>query len=604
MMSWLYYLLEANLYLILFYGFYRLFLHKETFYGLNRSYLIITSILAFILPFFQLGFLNVPVIEQVTITPTTEAVVSQVMIPENLPQENYQPSIFIIDNVVIAIYTLVTIAFLLKMLFNLSKIICMRNLPSVKLDNGVKLIDLKDSKKAFSFFNLLFLDPQLAEKNTILKHELVHIKQKHSLDVLLFEIIQITNWFNPIAYLVKKDIKLIHEYLADEETTKCDVEKYHYAMFLIQNSTGIPSLTLTNQIFSSSILKNRISMLNQKKSARWTRLKLLAALPITAGILCISTMAFTKDYGFVELGSFPNKPSIQQDTVKKPFDTNDGIHVPNPNALYLALHTDPKTKKLTTYTKKLILLNGKELKAGTSGGVKNIKHMIKLDATTAKAKYGKKGDFGAIEIFSSNPEIIGTPPKVKLPANSSEKMIILTPPPPIGDDTTKKKKLKEVTIKAHKAAMEAKTVQDYPIGAKKQTIEIKPAPQSDTKLKEVTIKAYEKAMSEKSDSEVKEIKVQDNSATKEKGKITYAMVVHQDNLDKAKNEKLIANIPEGATAELTIYNATYDKAFYQSANYQNDWYAKELPDGKYPYNFVFRKNGKVVGGKSGFVQIK
>jgi beta-lactamase regulating signal transducer with metallopeptidase domain len=604
-MSWLYYLLEANLYLILFYGFYRLFLHKETFYKLNRYYLIFSSILAFILPFFQLGFLKTPVIEQITIAPTMEAVVSQMMITENQPLAAYQPSIFTIDNTIIAIYSLVTIAFLLKMLFSLSKIISMRKLPSVKLDNGVKLIDLKDSKIAFSFFNLLFLDPQLAEKNTILKHELVHIKQKHSLDVLLFEMIQIINWFNPIVYLIKKDIKLIHEYLADEETTKYDVEKYHYAMFLIQNSTGIQNLTLTNQIFSSSILKKRISMLNQKKSARWARLKLLLALPVTAGILCISTMAFTKDYGFVELGSSLNKPSIQLDTVKKPFDTKDGIHVPNPHALYLALRTDPKTKKLTTYTKKLILLNGKELKAGTSGGVKNIKHMITLDETTAKAKYGKKGSYGAIEIFSSNPEIIGAPPKVKLPANSSEKTIILPPPPPIGDDTTKKKKQKEVTIKAYKAAMETKMVQGYPPATKNQTIEINPAPQSDTKLKEVTIKAYEKAMGVKSDGEVKEIRIKENPPKgAEKKEPRMVLEIHQDEIIKSKNDKLNVSIPEGATAELTIYNATYDKAFYQTPNYKNDWYAKELPDGKYPYNFVFTKNGKVVGGKSGFVQIK
>ncbi|WP_205945119.1 M56 family metallopeptidase [Pedobacter psychrodurus] len=599
-MSWLYYLLEANLYLILFYGFYRLFLYKETFYRLNRYYLIFSSILAFILPLFQLGFLKAPVIEQITIAPTTETVVSQVMMTENLPLESYQPSIFTIDNTIIAIYSLVTIAFLFKMLFNLSKIISMRKLPFVNLDNGVKLIDLKDSKIAFSFFHLLFLDPQLEEKNTILKHELVHIKQKHSLDVLLFEIIQIINWFNPIIYLVKKDIKLIHEYLADEETTKCDVEKYHYAMFLIQNSTGIQNLTLTNQIFSSSILKKRINMLNQKKSPRWARLKLLLVLPITIGILCISTMAFTKDYGFVELGSSLKLQATKQDTVKKAFESNDGIHVPNPNELYLALRTDPKNKKLTTYTKKLILLNGREIKAGTSGGVKKIKHMIRLNPATAKAKYGEKGSYGAIEIFSSNPEIIGTPPEVKLPLGSSQKIVILPPAPPIGEDTTKRKKLKKI----NKVAIKTKTVQGYPTVNKNKTIEIKPIPQSNKNLNEVTIKAYEKAKGAKSDSDIKEIKLQDNSPTKEKGTITYAIVVHQDNLDKAKNEKLVVDIPEGATAELTIFNVKYDKALYQSTNYKNDWDAKELSNGNYPYNFAFVKNGKRIGGKTGYVQIK
>lgn len=604
-MAWLFYLLEANLYLILFYGFYRLFLYKETFYILNRSYLIFTSLFAFLLPFFQLGFLKKTIVLEIEVLPTSA--INPIITASSVPLESYQPSIFTIDNAILAIYILVALLFLLKMIWSLSRIVKMRKLPSIRLENGVKLIDLKDSKIAFSFFNLLFLDPSLPEKNTIIKHELVHINQKHSLDVVLFEILQIINWFNPVSYFVKKDIKLIHEYLADEETTKCDVEKYDYALFLIKNSSGIQNLTLTNQIFSSSILKKRISMLNQKKSAAWARLKLLLVLPVVTGMLCISTMAFTKDYGFVEIGSrLNNKQSVKQDTVKKPFDSNDGIHVPNPNELYLALRIDPKTKKPTTYTKKLILLNGKELKAGTSGGVKNIKYMIKLDETAAKAKYGDRGTYGAIEIFSSNPEIFGLPPKAAQPTDPSQKVVILPPPPPIGMDTTKKKKVKEVTIKAYKSALEANKAQESSTGTKNETVEIRTTPQSDKKLKEVTIKAYEKAMDAKSGGDVKEISAQNTNSDKVDQKKTPQLVleVHQDEITKSKNDKLIANIPDGATAELTIYNSTYDKAFYQSTDYKNDWGAKELPDGKYPYNFVFRKNGKVVGGKSGYVQIK
>lgn len=435
-MSWLYYLLEANLYLILFYGFYRLFLHRETFYGLNRSYLIFSSILAFILPFFQLGFLKASVIEQITIAPTTETVVSQVMMTENLPVETYQPGIFTIDNAIIAIYSLVTIAFLLKMLFNLSKIIRMRKLPSVKLDNGVKLIDLKDSKIAFSFFNLLFLDPQLAEKNTILKHELVHIKQKHSLDVLLFEIIQIINWFNPIVYLVKKDIKLIHEYLADEETTKYDVEKYHYAMFLIQNSTGIQNLTLTNQIFSSSILKKRISMLNQKKSTRWARLKLLLALPITAGILCISTMGFTKDYGYVDLiPANPPEPITKVEQVPPPsvetvkFDPPP-IYKPKSQRVFFIKTAKDNAGKFISEEDRYVVINGKPV-ADISKfyGAVNTTSIIILDPKEAQKKYGiDKGKNGAVEIKGND---IKYPKSLNLPAPPPPKVDQIKFPPPI-----------------------------------------------------------------------------------------------------------------------------------------------------------------------------
>jgi hypothetical protein len=545
-MSWLYYLLEANLYLILFYGFYRLFLHKETFYGLNRYYLIFSSILAFILPFFQLGFLKTPVIAEVIIEPT-EAI-NQVRFTDNLPLENYQPSIFTVDHFIIAIYVLVTVAFLFKMFFGLSKIIRMLKLPSVKLENGVKLIDLKDSKIAFSFFNLLFLDPALPEKNTILKHELVHIKQKHSFDVLLFEMIQIVNWFNPISYFVKKDIKLIHEYLADEETTRCDVEKYHYAMFLIQNSTGIQNLTLTNQIFSSSILKKRISMLNKKKSASWARLKLLLVLPITAGILCISTVAFTKDYGFVDL--LPQK-TVLQDTVKqiKRFPPPI-VKADNQTAVSRSNTLSKKAKKL--------------------------------------------------------PPPIVKPDQVKFPPPVVKPDKHPVAPHRIERDTIKKKKKQEVTVQAYRSALEAKTVKGYPTDTKDKTIEIKPTPQYDKNLKEVTIKAYEKAMGIKSDSDVKEIRIKENNPAKagQQNRPIAVETIHQDNLDRSKDEKLMVDIPEGATAELTVLNSSLNKALFKTSNYQNNWNAKDVPNGNYSYTFLFRKEGKLIGGKNGYVQIK
>jgi len=644
-MSWLYYLLEANLYLILFYGFYRLFLHRETFYGLNRYYLIFSSILAFILPFFQLGFLKAPVIEQIMVTPTTETVVSQVMMTDNLPLETYQASILTLDNAIIAIYSLVTLAFLLKMLFNLSKIISMRKLPSVKLDNGVKLIDLKDSKIAFSFFNLLFLDPQLAEKNTILKHELVHIKQKHSLDVLLFEIIQIISWFNPIVYFIKKDIKLIHEYLADEETTKFDVEKYHYAMFLIQNSTGIQNLTLTNQIFSSSILKKRISMLNQRKSARWARLKLLVVLPVTVGILCISTMAFTKDYGFVDL--MPKNLSGKIDqldssiireiltkgelvvTNLKPIpNSKENVHVEaNTRDMFAVYLHNNKTGQSRLELDWSLIPSGVNIKEGNY--FKGTKEFSKIDSainmakhlkkTLATVKYGdlRKIQLGDIQELKSRsikqdkvvlPSHIVTQGKqLSLPStDTSKKQKKLPSPLLIERDTTKKKKLKERTIKAYKPAMEAKTVKGYSTDAKNKTIVIKSAPQPDEKLKEVTVKAYEKAMGVKSDSEVKEIKIKENNSSKpaQQNSPTAVETIHQDNLDRSKNEKLMVNIPEGATAELTVLNSSLNKAIFKTSDYQNNWNAKDVPNGNYSYTFLFRKAGKLIGGKNGYVRIK
>lgn len=304
-MSWLYYLLEANLYLILFYGFYRLFLHKETFYVLNRSYLIFSSMLAFILPFVQLGFLKKEIVFHYT---------GSIRIDE-------PTSYFTLENVLLVLYLAISSILILKFLWGLRHLAkLMQNAHKRKEDN-ITVIDIKHSKAAFSFFNLLFMDPEMNQKATVLKHEMVHIKQKHSLDIMLFELIQISSWFNPVIYFIKNDIRLVHEYLADEATTRKDVAKYEYALFLIQNSYGNDKITLSNHFFNSSLLKKRINMLNQKKSAKWARLRLLFILPLTGFMLCLSTMAFTKDYATIQFGQKNENLTIfLQDTTKKKSD--------------------------------------------------------------------------------------------------------------------------------------------------------------------------------------------------------------------------------------------------------------------------------------------
>jgi len=632
-MGWLYYLLEANLYLVLFYGFYRLFLHKETFYGLNRCYLIFSSILAFILPFFQLGFLKAPVIEQIIVTPTTETVVSQVMLTDNLPLETYQPSILTMDNAIIAIYSLVTLAFLLKMLLSLSKIIRMRKLPSVKLDNGVKLIDLKDSKIAFSFFNLLFLDPQLAEKNTILKHELVHIKQKHSLDVLLFEIIQIISWFNPIVYLVKKDIKLIHEYLADEETTKYDVEKYHYAMFLIQNSTGIQNLTLTNQIFSSSILKKRISMLNQKKSARWARLKLLVVLPIITGILCISTMAFTKDYGFVDL--LPEKASIQLPTQQeKPNTKVKRIPPPTISKTYLPPYKRDGKNNYVSLEKRLIIINGKEIadknKFYGAADATEIKFLKTAEATE---KYGEaKGQFGAIEITGKNVVFTLQPPLVK------KDQIKFPPPIVVHDNQTSFYPRHEYSGKTNKATRIENRyiiINGYPVDDNETFYGVRNTKSVKYLNQLEAMKKYGKEKGKNGAVEITGDNIQyapnistpppsntNNDKLKKvvllappppvKNKDANNDVYHLDvDLDRSKGDKLIAPESEQGKKTVSIYSDRGEKV-YISSDYKNDWDGKlnafskkTIEAGNYSYELMILqpegKNTKVIRG---YISIK
>jgi hypothetical protein len=309
MMNWLYYLLEANLYLALFYGCYHLLFHKETFYSINRYFLIGATLLAFALPLLQIGYLNR------FFQPEYDPLLTGAVAP--IADEGSD----LIKLGISSLYWLVAVFFSLKLLRDLYQIIALSRKTKRHHDGQVIHIELEKGKSAFSFFNLLFIPANVAGKETILKHEMVHIRQRHSLDILFFEIIQILSWFNPVSYLIKKDIKLIHEYIADELTTNEEIQKHDYALFLIRNSFGAETKQLSNQIFNPSILKQRINMLNKEKSTGRARLKLLLTLPLVGGMLCSSTVAFTKDYGLLDF--YPNTINSinsndnSQDTTKK-----------------------------------------------------------------------------------------------------------------------------------------------------------------------------------------------------------------------------------------------------------------------------------------------
>lgn len=307
MMNGLYYLLEANLYLAVFYGFYRLFLHNETFYTLNRYYLIAATALAFTLPLLQLGYLYDLIGLQTYAGPVQKPGTETNM------QSGFSP-----DLLIVYAYIAVSAAFLGVFIVNLYHIILrVVHNPKVRKDNVI-YVELPGSETAFSFFNLLFINQEASNKDTIIRHELVHIHQKHSADIVFFEMVRILGWFNPITYLLQKEIKLLHEYIADDVTTNA-IRKHEYAMFLIQNSFGVAPNQLSNQIFNQSILKMRINMLNKERSAGRARLRLLLVLPMVGGMLCASTMAFTKDYATVDLypKEYRSIRAVDQDTLKK-----------------------------------------------------------------------------------------------------------------------------------------------------------------------------------------------------------------------------------------------------------------------------------------------
>ncbi|MFD0764158.1 M56 family metallopeptidase [Mucilaginibacter lutimaris] len=296
-MSWLHYLIEANIYLAVFYLCYCLFLNRDTHYMLGRVYLIFSCIIAFVLPFTQLGILK-PVMPQIEIA---EPVTQVIVLPANVQKPATPIDQFTFDDAMPYLYIAGVAVAVFILMFRLRKLYILTRKTAVVNTNNYKLVKLKDDNTAFSFFNYLFIGTNIPQPETIIAHELVHIRQKHSADIIFLEIVKIFNWFNPFIYLIQRSLKTIHEYIADEQTASLEQDALAYSSFLLNNAYGVQGNYIAHSFFNYNLLKKRIIMLNKNRSGKLARLKYLAVLPLCAGMLCTSTLVFSKDYGLIDL---------------------------------------------------------------------------------------------------------------------------------------------------------------------------------------------------------------------------------------------------------------------------------------------------------------
>lgn len=311
-MNWLYYLAEANIYLGVFYLAYCLFLNRSTHYQLSRAYLILSCVAAFILPVLQIGTLRpvkpAPSFSTITYPVNTMAYT----IPTGVKIVGYPAPVIDTSAPVIEHHFtlqdglwyayLIGAAVLLFMffikLYTLFKLT--RNWENVS-DGKYRVIYLTQTDVAFSFFNYVFVSLNEPPSKTIIRHELVHVRQKHSADILFLELVKIISWFNPFVYLLQNSLKTVHEYIADEHTATYETDTLTYSSFLLRNAYGSRGSSITHSFFNYNLLKKRIIMLNQQRSGNLARLKYLVAIPICAASLCASTLVFSKSYGLVDL---------------------------------------------------------------------------------------------------------------------------------------------------------------------------------------------------------------------------------------------------------------------------------------------------------------
>ena len=302
------YLIQSGISLSVLYILYWLFMRKDTFFSVNRFYLILSVLFSFILPFFKISLPfsgsnseYVYLLEAIIIT------------PEKLT-ESIHHHLDLYQMVGIIYLTGVGI-FFLRFVFQLIQIGLLVHKYGVSRNEGFNFVITNPHFTPFSFFNIIFLGNDIADQKIlekIITHEKIHIQQKHSIDIILLELLTIIQWFNPFMWFYKNTLKNIHEFLADEGVLTEGINKIDYQELLVNQSIGIQLIGISNN-FSQSLIKRRLIMMSKSKSQKFKLLKMAFILPFAMFLTIVFSSMVTEKVVAQSDGSEVKSTAISND---------------------------------------------------------------------------------------------------------------------------------------------------------------------------------------------------------------------------------------------------------------------------------------------------
>ena len=292
MTNFLIYDAKVAVLIIVFYMFYRLMLSRETFHRVNRVVLLLTAVASFVLPLCVITMHKTVRMEAV---PMVSVGNLQMEVAADAGPEWWQmllPLIFIIGVMVTLGQTLTSI---LKVW-----LLIRRSEQHPQPDGTIVCVTGNAEVSPFSWMHYIVMNRSDYEEHNaaILAHERGHIRLRHSWDLLLVDLLTALQWFNPAMWMLRQDLRAIHEYEADGEVLSQGINARQYQYLLISKASGIGGYSIANGI-SHSTLKNRITMMLHKKSNRRSLLKLLALIPIVGLALALNARTVT-DYVYDE----------------------------------------------------------------------------------------------------------------------------------------------------------------------------------------------------------------------------------------------------------------------------------------------------------------
>ncbi|MCI7140866.1 M56 family metallopeptidase [Alistipes sp.] len=355
------YLLKTAACLAVFWIFFRVVMSRTTLYRLNRSVLLAGTALAFLLPFCVITrYRAIPVM------PEFPQIVSTVSVPATPePAWSWQAVgavLFVAGAIATGLHTLWSLGCVARLVTRGRR---------ERLSDGVVLVRTSRAVSPFSWGRYIVLPERFAgaDESAILLHEQAHLRLGHTFDLLWMDAVCLLQWFNPAVWLLRRELREVHEYEADAAVLAAGTDARAYQMLLIKEAAGGRWYSVANS-FNHSKLKNRITMMLRKRSSRWAGARALLLLPLVG--VALGAFAETRYYVGPRGKDTKQLPEIRRSESEIPVDSLSG---------------DP-----------LVLVDGRPVASLDEVAVEQVNSVTVLKDSASMVQYGPKAANGVVLI--------------------------------------------------------------------------------------------------------------------------------------------------------------------------------------------------------------
>ena len=302
MSYFLIYLIKSTVYLGLFYAFFLIAMRGTTFFRFNRMMLLLGSIVCMLLPCYTLTVeevegmqLPMQVLDEMLVLRTPEEALTDSTMELPVQEAKTAVSTPILPMVLLGIYLLGMLIYLTMVIRSFKEVWKLIATHPKQWKDGCWLVILPDKTPSFSWSNYIIISEEdYRNYPQVLVHERMHYLCRHSYDILFMTFVHAIHWFNPMVWLIRTELKQLHEFEADQGVINQGIDATQYQLLLVKKAVGPKLYTIANG-FNHTKLKKRITMMIQEKSNGWERLKWLVVVPVTMGAMLVFAQPEVKD---------------------------------------------------------------------------------------------------------------------------------------------------------------------------------------------------------------------------------------------------------------------------------------------------------------------